>query len=66
MKKRMSSNVSIDDFRPTFGWDKAIMDAENELLALRQRAARLSRAIDVFRANKEEGVAWPAQPGADD
>jgi hypothetical protein len=40
-------------------WDKAVSDAEEEILRLSRQMQRLRQAQRIFRANKKEGVPWP-------
>jgi hypothetical protein len=40
-------------------WDKAILDAEEELRIAEKRVGRLRTAIRIFRDHKNSGVPWP-------
>lgn len=56
----MSHGVSATDFDNNADWDSAILHAEQEIALIERRRARLKQAIQVFRANKRDGVAWPS------
>lgn len=47
-------------------WDMAINDAQNELVVVARKKARLEQAIRIFRANKQEGIPWPGTRNAED
>jgi uncharacterized protein YqeY len=40
-------------------WDIAIHDAEMELNIIRRRYRRLREAVEIFKANKRDGLQWP-------
>jgi phage gp36-like protein len=46
-------------------WDKAISDAQQEIDGLRKRAYRLRQAVEIFKANKRDGVQWPGEEKQD-
>ena len=41
-------------------WDKAIIDAKNELKDAERRVGRLKNAIRIFLQHKKDGVPWPS------
>jgi len=64
----MSRNVSIDNHNKCQNienkWDDAIKAVEDELEDMRKRSYRLRRAVEVFKANKRDGVPWPGEQKA--
>jgi len=64
----MSKNVStakIYKCQPIENkWDYVIQSAEDELEDMRKRSYRLRRAVEIFKANKRDGVPWPGEQQA--
>jgi hypothetical protein len=59
MPTNESIDTSSDCQHVDSKWDQAIVDAEAELKEIEKRRAGLRRAIQIFRENKRDGVAWP-------
>ena len=61
MSTTVSTNKVDSSQRIENKWDSAISDAEKELHSLRIRAYRLRQAVQIFKANKRDGVPWPGE-----
>jgi hypothetical protein len=46
------------------GWDVAILEAEKQLKAWRNKVARLTAALATFREAKDNGKPWPGKGNA--
>jgi hypothetical protein len=59
----VSKYVSIDNCNRSRHhenkWENAIKEAEAEIELLRKQSHRLRHAVQVFKANKRDGVQWP-------
>jgi len=61
MSKPIHSSIKMLDTCQTYEskWDYAINVAHKEARSLALRCARLRQAIEIFKANKRDGVPWP-------